>query len=196
MQNNVIYESPENKQSITFTQELPATLSSLSSHSHTFNELVTSLESTYITAQKSNLDKSSIEKEAKDVILKGLKSVVQDIHNASSHLDLLISLQSDTLDSLTSQINLIQTRLTSSKDQHLLFSLEDMKSNYFNDENAEIDSTDFDKHTHWITEQPKFQPIETMVDISQQKRRITLSERLMKVKTNNKDATVLTSYQI
>lgn len=54
-------------------------------------------------------------------------NILQDIEIAAININQLVDLQGVTLDSLTTQVDVIQDRLSTMKSQHLLSGLEEMK---------------------------------------------------------------------
>lgn len=54
-------------------------------------------------------------------------NILQDIEIAAININQLVDLQAVTLDSLTTQVDVIQGRLSTMKSQHLLSGLEEMK---------------------------------------------------------------------
>ena len=71
-----------------------------------------------------------IEEEAKRFVTKGLVNVLKDIEAASVNLDQLVQLQTLSIDSLSSDVSLIKSRLHGMKSQHLTASLDEMKIPY------------------------------------------------------------------
>lgn len=71
-----------------------------------------------------------IEEEAKKFVTKGLINVLKDIEVTSMNIDQLLQMQSLSIDSLTSDVSLIRSRLHGMKSQHLNASLDEMKIPY------------------------------------------------------------------
>ncbi len=125
---------------IDFLQALPESLNQLSKRNESFSQVIINfailnfsyqnpqivqhLESEYT---RTGVDKENVEKEAKAFVAKGLINILQDIELAAINLNQLVDLQGTTLDSLTSQVDVVQTRLSTLKSQHLLYGLDEMK---------------------------------------------------------------------
>lgn len=71
-----------------------------------------------------------IEEETKRFVTKGLINVLKDIEVTSMNIDQLLQMQSLSIDSLTSDVSLIRSRLHGMKSQHLCTSLDEMKVPY------------------------------------------------------------------
>lgn len=97
---------------------------------NTTSQVVQYLEDNYIASQRSGKDKMIIEEEAKRFVTKGLVNVLKDIEVASMNIDQLLQMQSLSIDSLTSDVSLIRSRLHGMKSQHLNATLDEMKVPY------------------------------------------------------------------
>jgi hypothetical protein len=72
-------------------------------------------------------DKISVEMEAKSFVAKGLMNILSDIQIAAININQLVDLQATTLESLASQVDVVQSRLSTMKSQHLQYGLDEMR---------------------------------------------------------------------
>mmetsp|Transcript_7471 Transcript_7471/g.12407 ORF Transcript_7471/g.12407 Transcript_7471/m.12407 type:complete len:196 (-) Transcript_7471:147-734(-) len=124
------FQGLEDRMNLILNKSLPASLQQLAGRHENFGEVVQYLEESYIASQRSGTDKIQIEKEAKEYVSKGLVNVLKDIELASLNLDQLIQMQTISIDSVTSDVGLIKSRLHGMKAQHLLTTMDEMKLPY------------------------------------------------------------------
>lgn len=107
------FQSSEDRIQYLSQKLIPATLESLSTKHRNLTQVVQYLEGNYLSA---TTDKHVIEQEANTYLITALASVSSDIESAATNLDQLLALNSNAVDSLSNQVNLLHTRLRISKD--------------------------------------------------------------------------------
>lgn len=121
------YNNVEERMEFIMKESLPDSLHQLSQRHESFGQIVQYIEGNYVASQRNGQDKEAIEKEAKAYIARGLVNIVKDIETASSNIDQITAMQELSIDSLTSQVSLVHSRLHAMKSQHLLNTLDEMK---------------------------------------------------------------------
>ena len=106
---------------------MPDSLEQLSKRSDSFSQVIKYLEEAYQSAQRTGGDKVAVELEAKEYVAQGLAAVLGDIEAAAVTLDKTVDAHGTAIDSISSQVQLIQFRLQSMKQQQQLLSLEAIK---------------------------------------------------------------------
>ena len=97
-----------------------------------FLQIATHLENEYISARRSGVDDqtSTVLNESKRYLTQSLAHLVNDLGVISDEFNQLLHLQEYSIDSLASQTNILQSRLTTSKNQKIYSALDEMQVPY------------------------------------------------------------------
>lgn len=107
---------------------LPQNMADLTNRHGHISRLIQYLEGAYISADQSLEDRSVVENRAKGYLVDALFAVVNDISATAGSVERFIDLQMSAMDSLTTNVNLVQTRLDMCKEQHAMDRLAEMRT--------------------------------------------------------------------
>lgn len=99
------------------TEALPNSLKNISENSKNLTPVIEYLEQSYLRAD-SQQAKDDVEKEAQGYLVDALKTVVGDISTTARNLEQFVELQVDAVDGLSTQVDLLKTKMALYKEQH------------------------------------------------------------------------------
>jgi len=104
----------EDRRSYLSQKAIPAALTSLAGKQETLTQVVQYLEENYVST---DVDKRALEVEAKKFLVNALTSVVTDIESAAGSFEQLLGLSLNEVESLTNQVELLQSTMRLSREQ-------------------------------------------------------------------------------
>ena len=87
------------------------------------------MEDEYIASRRSGVEDqtTNVMNQTKRCLQEGIAALAMDVYSMAEQMDVLLTLQSSAVDSVASQVDLLKTRYTAAKEQHLNIQLEEMQ---------------------------------------------------------------------